>query len=230
MYDGVTPANIPATATMVAGYVDGRYANIPAMKKRFPHATIVPIAVFASTNDGVVLDVEAGDATPAEAPGWVVSRRHAGVDPTVYCSAAVWPAVQAAFANSHVPPPHWWIADYDNDPTVPTGAMAKQYRNTAGYDVSAVRAYWPGVDPTPNPEDEMTLTQADLAAIGKTVDARIAAALPTIARAVAQTDGLYEAPADRSDKSNTTWALASMVQDIDSHVRALAAVKKGDES
>lgn len=229
MYDGVTPSRIPPDATMVAGYVDGRYANLPALKARFPHATVVEIAVFAHTNAGTVLDVEPGDSTPAQAPGWVVSRRHAGVDPTVYCSAATWPAVQAAFRNAGVTEPHYWIADYDNDPTIPTGARAKQYKNTAGYDVSSVAAYWPGVDPQPNPEDEMTLTQADLAAIGKVVDARIVAALPEIAAAVAHTDGLYAAPTDRADKSNATWALASMIQDIDAHVRTGVA-KKGTES
>lgn len=229
MYDGITPSRIPADATMVAGYVDGRYANIPALKERFPKARIVPIAVFAHTNDGVVLDVEPGNATPAQAPGWVVSRRHAGVDPTVYCSASTWPTVQAAFRNAGITEPHYWIADYDHDPTVPVGAVAKQYKNTAGYDVSSVRAYWPGVDPKPNPEDEMTLTQADLAALGKLIDQRIAAALPAVAAAVADTDGLYQAPADRQDKANATWALRAMVQNIDEKVTTLVAAKKGTQ-
>lgn len=228
MYDGVTPSRIPADATMVAGYVDGRYANLPALRQRFPHATVVEIAVFAHTNGGTVLDVEAGDATPGEAPGWVVSRRHAGVDPTVYCSASVWPAVQAAFRNAGIAEPHYWIARYDNDPTVPTGAVAKQYKTTAGYDVSSVAAYWPGVDPkpTPAPPEEDVLTAADKAWISLEIATQINAALPAIATAVADTDGLYQAPADRQDKTNTTWALKAMVQNIDEKVTALVAVKK----
>lgn len=149
MYDGVTPSRIPIEATMVAAYVDGRYANVVAMRSRFPHARLVTIAVFASTNAGNVLDVEKGDATPTQAPGWVVKRRRAGIDPTVYCSASLWPSVRQAFRSLNVPEPHYWIADYDGDPRIPAGAIAKQYKNTPGYDISSVVNYWPGVDPKP---------------------------------------------------------------------------------
>lgn len=231
MYDGVTPSRIPADATMVAGYVDGRYANISAIRKRFPKALVVPIAVFASTNAGVVLDVEPGDATPAQAPGWVQRRRAAGVDPTVYCSAYAWPAVQAAFRHAGVAEPHYWIADYDNDPTVPVGAVAKQYRDTAGYDVSAVRSYWPGVDPKPNPEDEV-LSADDKKWLTAQISTQVRAALQdpavlkAIATAVAHQDGLYQAAADRKDPKNATWALASLVQNIDEKVTTLVASKK----
>jgi len=134
---------------MVAAYVDGHYANIGAMKLRFPHALLVPIAVFASTNAGIVLDVEKGDATPGQAPGWVVKRRKAGVDPTVYCSESLWPTVRQSFHSLHVPEPHYWIAHYDGVALLPEGAIAKQYRNTPGYDISVVADYWPGVDPKP---------------------------------------------------------------------------------
>lgn len=149
MYDGVTPSRIPSSATMVAAYVDGHYANVSPMKARFPHARLVTIAVFASTNAGTVLDVEKGDATPTEAPGWVVKRRRAGVDPTVYCSESLWPTVRAVFRALNVPQPHYWIAHYDSVALIPEGAIAKQYKNTSGYDISVVADYWPGVDPKP---------------------------------------------------------------------------------
>lgn len=146
MYDAVTVANIPATATMVAGYVDGKYANLTAMRKRFPNAVIVGIAVRASTNDGDVLDIETGDATPAQGPGWVKMRRAAGKDPSVYCNSSTWPAVRAAFKAAKVAEPHYWIAHYDGDPTIPAGAMAKQFHNDGGWDLSSVVSHWPGVD------------------------------------------------------------------------------------
>lgn len=149
MYDSVTVGDIPPTPELVAGYVDGHYANVVAMKKRFPHVPLVQIAVFASTDGGIVLDVERGNATPIESVGWVLKRRKAGVNPSVYCSASDWPIVRNTFHNAHVPEPHYWIAHYDNIATIPAGAIAKQYRNTPGYDVSIVADYWPGFDAAP---------------------------------------------------------------------------------
>lgn len=147
MYDSVTPGNIPADAQMVAGYVDGAYAWSAADWARFPAAVHVPIAVFPSTNDGVVLDVEQGDATPQQAPGWVQMRRAAGVDPTVYCSESAWPAVQAAFKAAGVAQPHYWVAAYPGEgAVVPAGAVAHQYQDAGPYDLSVVVDYWPGVD------------------------------------------------------------------------------------
>ena len=85
MFDSVTARNIPTTAKMVAGYVDGLYKWTTADWARFPHAVKVRIACFGRTNDGQVLDVEDGNATPTQAPVWVMMRRVKGVDPTVYC-------------------------------------------------------------------------------------------------------------------------------------------------
>jgi nucleoid-associated protein YgaU len=153
MYDSITPQDIPSDATMVAGYVDGRYANISAMRRRYPHSVVVGIAAFASTNDGIVLDVEQGDATPTQAVEWVVMRRHAGKVPTVYTSASEWNAVRAAFHAAGVAEPYYWIAQWDGHPSIPSGAIAKQYQQATRdhhYDVSVCSTYWPGVDPAPH--------------------------------------------------------------------------------
>lgn len=165
MYDSVTAAHIPTSAWMVAGYLPpSRYAWSAADWARFPNAVKVRIAIFANVNDGHVLDVEPGDATPAQAPGWVMMRRRAGADPTVYCSASSWPAVRQAFRDARVPEPHYWIARYDNIATIPAGAVAKQYANpeTHGqghYDLSVVADYWPGVDSPQPQEDDMDATE-----------------------------------------------------------------------
>jgi nucleoid-associated protein YgaU len=164
MYDSVTVADLPDTAAMVAGYVDGHYKNIDAIRRRFPHAVVVGIATRASTNDGIVLDVEPGDATAQEAVGWVVRRRHAGHDPSVYCAASEWNAVRAAFHVAGVAEPHYWIAQWDGNPQIPAGAIAKQYRNAKPgehYDVSSVHAYWPGVDMKPAPAHFYVVKKGD---------------------------------------------------------------------
>ncbi|HKS45686.1 MAG TPA: hypothetical protein VJT49_11350 [Amycolatopsis sp.] len=153
MYDSVDPGAIPADARLVAGYVNGRWKWPVTGWARFPDAVKVTIATQASVDDGVVLDVEPGAASPAEALGWVRRRRAAGVDPTVYCNLTSWPVVRAAFTSAGVAQPHYWVARYDNVPAIPAGAVAKQYSDpaTSGghFDLSAVAGYWPGVDPPP---------------------------------------------------------------------------------
>lgn len=155
MWDGVTAGNLPTNAQLVAGYLTGPYTWSAADWARFPNSIHVGICTQARYNIGVVLDVETGDATPVQAPGWVTARRAAGIDPTVYCNASTWPSVRTAFQDAGVIEPWYWIAKYDHLSAIPAGAVAKQYENTAGYDLSSVAAYWPGVDrhmaPTENP-------------------------------------------------------------------------------
>jgi hypothetical protein len=164
MYDAVTASNIPTTALMVAGYVDGLYKWSAADWARFPHAAKVRIAVFSTTNDGHVLDCEQGNATPAQSVDWVLLRRAAGLDPTVYCGRNTWwDQIQGAFQARKVPEPHYWVADYSGNPAkpaIPVGAIGLQYQDTGPYDLSAVADYWPGIDPAPLPipqEHEMIL-------------------------------------------------------------------------
>lgn len=153
MADAINPNNIPVGRfPLVAGYVDGPRSQWPAAGwARHAGSILVRIAVFASTNAGTVLDVETGDATPAQAPGWVQRRRTAGVDPSVYCSISLWPAVRAAFHAANVAEPHYWVAGYPGGGAViPAGAIAHQYADpaTSGgqWDLSVVADYWPGVD------------------------------------------------------------------------------------
>jgi hypothetical protein len=157
MYDGIASdaAAIPANAQLVAGYVDGRYAWSAADWAHFPRSIHVGIAVRPTTNAGIVLDCEPGNCTPAESVDWVLLRRAAGVDPTVYCNelnpTTGWPAVRAAFRARGVAEPHYWVAKYDGSTAIPAGAVAKQYAETARWDLSSVADYWPGVDPAPKP-------------------------------------------------------------------------------
>lgn len=167
MYDSVTAADIPTTATMVAGYVDGVPRWSPADWARFPGAIKVRIALDPATDDGHVLDIERGAANPDQAPGWVRRRRAAGVTPTVYCSLALWPAVRQQFAVQYVDEPLYWIAAYPGGGplNVPDGAVAHQFagENTGSgghYDLSAVRDYWPGVDAGPSNEGELDMSAA----------------------------------------------------------------------
>lgn len=180
MYDAVTASNIPRTAAMVAGYIDKIKLEpwSAADWARFPNAVKVEIVKKASTNAGDVLDVEPGDATPAEAPGWVLRRRAAGADPTVYMNASTWPSVRTEFQRQGVPEPWYWVAKYDGSPTWGAGwaaarCVAKQYLGDVapGIDVSSVTDYWPGVDARPGPAPSITgedesMTEVQCKAIG----------------------------------------------------------------
>lgn len=159
MYDSITVANLPANARMAAGYVDGRWPTFAILAQHFPNAVRVSIAVSPSSA-AMVLDVEQGDATPAQAVGWVVNQRNAGRDPTVYCSTYAWPAVKTQFASRGVALPHWWRADYNGRAALEMGEIAHQYADIGPYDISAVVDYWPGVDPIPtSEEDDMTVEE-----------------------------------------------------------------------
>ncbi|MFJ1791510.1 hypothetical protein [Kitasatospora griseola] len=161
MYDGVTPHSIPAGATMVAGYVDGHYANMGAMTARFPHATRVSIAV-RHTSPAQVLDVEIGDATPDQAVLWCTHTMASTSNKklTVYCSTSRWPAVRAAFRSVGVTEPNYWLAQYDGVATIPNGAVAKQYETTAGWDRSVVADFWPGVDHATDAAEALVIDEA----------------------------------------------------------------------
>lgn len=152
MYDGVDASRLPVSAQLVAGYVDGLYKWSDADWARFPSSVKVRVAVFSNTNDGHALDVEPGNATPAQSVDWVLMRRGSGFDPTVYMNLSTWPTVRAAFQARGVAEPHYWVASYDDVAAIPSGAIAKQYYNNdaAGYDLSVVADLWPGVDATPN--------------------------------------------------------------------------------
>lgn len=114
MFDSVTVDAIPASAAAVAGYVGGPFRNYPSVVARFPQAMHLPVAVDAE-EDAECLDVEAGDATPAEVPAWVRRQQALGVHrPVVYASVSVMPAIldlldEAGISRSAV---RLWTAHY----------------------------------------------------------------------------------------------------------------------
>jgi hypothetical protein len=151
MADSTAAADLPVGRDLYAAYVDGSTRNVDAVRARFPGKTVVTITVLGGDAD--VADVETGDLTPTSVVAWVKRQRAAGKDPTVYTLEGWWSTVRAAFHAAGVTEPHWWLANYDNNPTLPAGAVAKQYANpplTGGhFDASVVADYWPGVDPAP---------------------------------------------------------------------------------
>lgn len=155
MADSVQPAAIPASAFAAAAlYLNGRYAATEAEVHRFRH--VIRISVLADRPDQAeharALDVETGDATPADVPGWIDTRRRFGHDDaTIYCDRDNIRAVAEAAAGR---PFRLWVATLDGTKFGPEsgywavqyqaarpGAVARRYRlyaTSAGYDVSVV--------------------------------------------------------------------------------------------
>jgi len=158
MADSTKAIDIPVGQfEFVGGYINGDYQWSVADWARFPGEVKVRINVFAYVNDGHVLDVELGDATPTQGVAWVQTRRASGFDPTIYCGISDFVkadgshgAVRVAFQSAGVTEPHYWVAHYDGDPTPIPGTVAKQYANPLftghHYDKSVIGGSWPGVE------------------------------------------------------------------------------------
>jgi hypothetical protein len=151
MFDSITAADIPASAEIVGGYVEGKWKWTAEDWARFPDAVKVTIAVWAADAD--VLDVELGDATPDMAPDWIRRQQARGLAvPTVYCNLSTWPAVRQACAGLTFDP---WIAEYGIPGTPSYGRphllpdmAATQYADPAAgsgghYDLSLCADHWP---------------------------------------------------------------------------------------
>lgn len=114
-YDSVTLATIPPNPFALAGYTSGFWPTYLPMRSRWPTAHTVSIAVNTGRRADC-LDVEPGDATPSQVPGWVRADRQAGfARPCIYSSyfefvTEIRPALQrAGISRESV----WeWDADY----------------------------------------------------------------------------------------------------------------------
>ncbi len=69
MFDDTSVELIPRSARAVAGYVNGLYKTVPALRLRFKGRRIVTVAVTSEAR-AQFLDIERGNATIADAPGW----------------------------------------------------------------------------------------------------------------------------------------------------------------
>lgn len=158
MFDSITPAEIPAKAEAVAGYVGGKWPTFAGLAKSHPGAHRLSIAI-AADEAADCLDVEKGDATPAQAPTWLRSRAtsHATPKPVLYTSVSLADELIATMQAAGIPRSSYllWTAHYTKVPhlcgpacdgagvTFKGHADATQYDDKAlgrNLDVSLVRA------------------------------------------------------------------------------------------
>jgi len=119
MYDCIPSdiPHIPDSPEAVGGYVNGLFAWSTADWDRFPHAHHLTISVNAQTR-ARCLDVETGDATPQQAPAWLLSHadRSSGL-PVIYCDASTLTAVLDAMNAARISRTSYllWSAHYRNE-------------------------------------------------------------------------------------------------------------------
>lgn len=103
MFDDVTVSSLPSGGSYAyAGYVDGMWPTFADLKVRFPKARLLDMAVFSSGN-ATGLDIERGDATVDEAPGWFERQVARGVyRPVLYIAASSMKALEQEMAAHHV--------------------------------------------------------------------------------------------------------------------------------
>ncbi len=90
MYDSTNVGTLPHGADAYAGYVQGAFPTFAALERLFAASGVhlLSIAVFAS-GDADCLDIEVGDATIAQAPGWVKRQLARGAHrPCLYTSVS----------------------------------------------------------------------------------------------------------------------------------------------
>lgn len=157
MFDDVKVELLPDSFDAYACYANGSYANVAAVRRRFPHAHILVIDVASYYRAGDVLDVEKGDATNENAPKWFkarVGQTSATPKPVFYTSAGNAKALVAVLAKAGIERDQYllWSAHYTRNPHIcsPDGcgypqADATQWTNRAmgrSLDESLVNSYF----------------------------------------------------------------------------------------
>ena len=148
LYDSVTPSAIPAH-NKIATYSNGSYAVRPQqVANRGP---VLWIDVKGSDTSASVLDVEPGDATPAQAADWALHKL--GTQPKalacIYTMRSEWGATRAAIAKlpaamcSRI---RWWIADPTGVKHIVPGSQATQWYWGQNYDISSVTSSFPQLE------------------------------------------------------------------------------------
>lgn len=112
MADSIVAANLPTGMDAYAGYVDGNWVDYPDVIG-LPAEHFLSITTQAK-NDAECLDIESGDATAADAPGFVDNRHGSGFPfPKLYSSISNMGAVTGAMGARPRSSYKLWSAHYD---------------------------------------------------------------------------------------------------------------------
>lgn len=175
MQDGVNIWGVQPGYPAYGAYYNGTYANVSGMRARFPGAYIVSITPDG-LNGAMCIDIEPGDAIPADAPGFWHNSNHGGaVKPWFYASAGSVRAVIDNLSAAGIPRSAYfiWSAHYIGNHICGPGtcgypqADGTQYATTQNYDISVLPAYMIGTVPPPVTEPTIAKGSTNVAAVEK---------------------------------------------------------------
>ena len=183
MYDSITVSQIPANAEAVAGYTSGHWPTYNELVQKFPHAHVLSIAVGAS-HAARCLDVEPGDASNGQAPGWYMAHadRNQG-KPVLYTSASNVNALVSTMTSARIFRNQYyiWSAHYTfHEHICSPGACgypaadATQWTDKAlgkNLDQSCCQDYFFGAAPAPKPPIPSPPSEEEIVAISSTIAA-----------------------------------------------------------
>lgn len=114
MFDTITLSTVPPGSQYLAGYTDGRWPTFLPLTRLSWRPHVKSINVFGSDHADCA-DVEPGDLTPSQAPGWWRADRAAGwAKPCLYSS--LWEfenQVIPAMSRAGIPRSAYWAWDAD---------------------------------------------------------------------------------------------------------------------
>lgn len=114
MADDINVASLPQGWDAYAGYVGGKWPTYASLAKAFPGKRYLSIAVFPNEKADC-LDVEQGDASPSDVPGWLKGWQPGNTPlPWIYCDADNMANVIAAASAGGYPRTSFylWSAHY----------------------------------------------------------------------------------------------------------------------
>ena len=142
-YDSVNAESIPADTTFMMGYCDGIYSSYYDMKARFPDAIVISITV-EGTPGARIADCEGGCMGIGQTAKWCLAEIAQGRRPTVYSTADFDIVIKQTLGAENISKVDWFLAGWDNRPSIPTGYVGHQYWGGVGepYDKDIVLASW----------------------------------------------------------------------------------------
>ena len=160
MYDGVNVSQWPAGAKYGLVYTDGRFANMQAVKNRFPGIVLQTISAVG-TGPAMWVDCEPGCVWPPNVAVNLYDRWKPQGCRGIYCTQAVKPQVRGE-AGVRGSSPEIFGADWTGIPHINPDEAQTQYLNTPGFDVSSIPAPaepapLPGPAPIPQPVKAETM-------------------------------------------------------------------------
>jgi hypothetical protein len=157
-YDSVSASGMPDDGAFYCFYSAGAFANGTAVKADHPSKLYLGITPTLSNVAGAdCLDIENGDATPADAPSFVKSAQPPNLNlPALYASESNIAAINSACSAAGISRDKYYLfqADWNDADSLPAGVDIAQYENTPEYDKDIAASYvfkgsTPPIPPTP---------------------------------------------------------------------------------